>query len=339
LSERACSRLWEAEALEDGRLAGADRASFERHATSCAECRRELADLASLRARIALVSAPSSTALERQRLRSQILVRANEAVARPRSRTIRLSVAAVISLAALGTIVGRAVSHREQAPDPSAVAPVPPRFDAQSSVDARWLPHTSGAATRVDLSYGSVSFRVPHLEPTQKFSVALPDGELEVRGSAFTIVADGERTVAVNVTEGVVALRIRGRPEVLLNAGDLWPEPTVVGGAASVAMAPAPPPTHSSHSAPRPSPGALFDDAFASFEHGDYRAADRKLERFVHEHPTEPRAEDAAYLRAVARFRLGDRQGAAVLARAYLDAYPAGLRRLEAQRLATTTEP
>jgi TolA-binding protein len=190
-----------------------------------------------------------------------------------------------------------------------------------------------------------VSFRVPHLEPAQRFSVALPDGELEVRGTEFTVVVDGGRTMAVNVTDGAVALRIDGRPETVLHAGDLWPEPpAIVAAAGSVdpiasGSSAAPAVVHAARAASHgPSPGALFDDAFASFEHGAYAEADRKLERFVREHPSEPRAEDAAYLRAVARFRLGDREGAAALARAYLEANPSGLRRLEARRLASMTD-
>lgn len=40
------------------------------------------------------------------------------------------------------------------------------------------------------------------------------------------------------------------------------------------------------------------------------------------------------FLRAVARSRLGDRGGGAALARAYLAAFPHGLRRREAEELA-----
>ena len=45
----ACARAWQAEALEDGRLSGAEHDSFERHAASCAECASELRALMRLR--------------------------------------------------------------------------------------------------------------------------------------------------------------------------------------------------------------------------------------------------------------------------------------------------
>ncbi len=37
----SCPRLFEVEAMRDGRLAGAERTSFERHMTSCPTCSRE----------------------------------------------------------------------------------------------------------------------------------------------------------------------------------------------------------------------------------------------------------------------------------------------------------
>jgi TolA-binding protein len=100
----------------------------------------------------------------------------------------------------------------------------------------------------------------------------------------------------------------------------------------SVAVVAPPPPRV--HPAPAVSAGTAFDDAFATFERGAYGIADVKFERFIHAFPTDPRTEDAAYLRAVARSRMGDKEGAAELARTYLEAYPHGFRRLEAQRLA-----
>ena len=45
-----CAQAWQAEAVEDGRLSGAERESFERHAATCADCRRERLVLAELRA-------------------------------------------------------------------------------------------------------------------------------------------------------------------------------------------------------------------------------------------------------------------------------------------------
>lgn len=346
-----CSRAWEAEALDDGRLTGPDRASFERHAAVCPACRAQLTGLKALRAKLALVAPPSRAPLEHQRLRARLLERANTLATRQERRPRLAFIAALVALVALALGIGVGIFRpKRRVEHPATTAIVPPRFDAQSSPDASWLPHTSGGSTRVELLRGSVSFTVPHLEPTQEFFVTLPDGEIEVRGTAFTVVVEEGRTVSVNVTAGVVAVRIRGTEERRLHAGDVWPpavshnDSTPAATASGTRPPAASPHPHGSGSAraaspPRASAGYLFDEAFASFERGAYGPADLQFERFVREYPADPRAEDASYLRAIARLRLGDRQGAAVLARAYLEAYPAGLRRPEARRLADPTQP
>jgi len=66
-----CPRTWEAEALEDGRLDGGDRQSFERHLTTCAECRRELASLASVRSAMGALANASPSELDLRRMREQ----------------------------------------------------------------------------------------------------------------------------------------------------------------------------------------------------------------------------------------------------------------------------
>lgn len=79
--------------------------------------------------------------------------------------------------------------------------------------------------------------------------------------------------------------------------------------------------------------GPRFAAAMAAFGAGDFGRADTLFEAFVHDFPSDSRAEDAAFLRADARARRGDKAGAAAAARAYLRAYPNGLRRPAAERL------
>lgn len=77
----------------------------------------------------------------------------------------------------------------------------------------------------------------------------------------------------------------------------------------------------------------LFARGIAAFRGGRYADADRLLQTFQSERPSDPRTEDAAFLRAVSRSRMGDVRGAAVLARDYLRQFPRGLRRPEAESL------
>jgi FecR protein len=81
------------------------------------------------------------------------------------------------------------------------------------------------------------------------------------------------------------------------------------------------------------SAGTAFGRAMAAFSAGDDRRAERMLLEFEAVHRGDPRAEDAAFLAAVARARAGDRAGSRALAQHYLERYPRGLRRAEAERL------
>ncbi len=83
-----------------------------------------------------------------------------------------------------------------------------------------------------------------------------------------------------------------------------------------------------------PSPASVaFAHGVDALGHGDYATADASLAAFEHAFPDDARAEDAAWMRTVARLRLRDRDGAVELARAYLAAHPNGLRRPEATRI------
>ena len=59
-----------------------------------------------------------------------------------------------------------------------------------------------------------------------------------------------------------------------------------------------------------------------------------KLDAYRRSNPTDPRAEDAAYLTILALQRAGRRDDAAAAARRYLQHYPNGYRRAEVQKIA-----
>jgi hypothetical protein len=82
------------------------------------------------------------------------------------------------------------------------------------------------------------------------------------------------------------------------------------------------------------SAAARFAEAVGAFGAGDYGRADGLFGAFARDFPNDSRAEDAAFLCADARAKRGDKVGAAAGARAYLRAYPNGLRRPAAERLA-----
>jgi TolA-binding protein len=258
-----CDRAWQAEAIEDGRLGGADAASFERHAATCDLCSREIRALAALRRAGARLPVLTSTPLEQRRQRHELLRRANDLAVRTPPTSWRRPLAVTLGLAAL--TAGLVFWLRSSAP-----APVPatrsaadvPSFQIAASPGADWRTVERGATVRLWARSGHIELAVGRLRAGQRFLLELPDGELEVRGTRFVVIADGARTRSVRVVEGSVALRLRGQPALVLTAGDEW---SARSAAASATAAPgagstpgvadaAPPATPSPARAPSPLP-------------------------------------------------------------------------------------
>jgi hypothetical protein len=376
MSRPACPRAWEAEAVADGRLAGADRSSFERHAATCEACAHEVEAMASLSRVMGELVAPDMTALELRRMRVKLLQQAHarRTHRQPRARTVWV-LAGIAAVAGAAIIAGAAATRPlgSSRPTPSRVvaSTAGPAFDFVNVEGATVTSRTEGGITRATLADGVAAFHVEHVGPSLRFLLALPDGEIEVRGTRFVVKVAGARTRSVEVADGVVVLRLRGDFERKLAAGERWTAPApaeapaaktrelespLPGPVKTIAHALALPPAPAS---PAPPPRAdlegssssatssdavrrnaqlaaseRFGSAIAAFQAARYAQADGLLESFALEFPSDARVEDASFLRAVAHSRMGDASGAASLASAYLQSFPRGLRRREAEELA-----
>jgi hypothetical protein len=371
----ACTRTWQAEALEDGRLSGTERASFEQHAASCAECARELRALVRLRQGAEWLPASAPTPLEHRRQRQALLRRASElsqrAPVKPRRRAFAAFVLSGVLMAALSIGLGlRAWRSGSEA----SLALAAPTYRLDASPGASWQTIEEGAALRLRVGSGSFKLEVDKLTAVQRFVLELPDGELEVIGTHFGVRVEPEGTQRVDVTEGRVALRLRNALPILLRAGESWTAERQAARAAAPPSVPAAEPP--STPAPAPAPAAApserslararqaalpetkraleppsgeqaaplgthnddFARAMAAFGAGDYGQAERLFQDFERRHPEDARQEDSTFLRAVARARRGDAAGARATARQYLERYPHGLRAPEAERLARPRE-
>jgi TolA-binding protein len=383
MKQPACARSWQAEAAEDGRLTGSDRASFERHVTSCATCTREVHALGELRRAAAQLPVQRITPLERRRQRGELLRRAHApSIEAPRSFARPLLALALVVVAIAAWVV--------KGPPAFLSRRVPaPTYRLVTSDGAAWRPISENATLELLLERGHFDLAVDKLERGQRFLLDLPDGELEVQGTQFIVEVDGARTSSVRVREGRVALRLRSRGEILLRAGEGWSEGSASIGAPSSTVAtndraaPSPPiapsspgdardlppsanarpapsraargegarggraeraprgsgdetadRTEGSAAEPQATPAADFARAMAAFSAGDYGRAEQLFLAFESDHAGDARAEDATFLRAIARSRRGDLPGAQAIARDYLRRFPAGLRRREAERLA-----
>jgi hypothetical protein len=202
--------------------------------------------------------------------------------------------------------------------------------------------------------HGKLHIRVQRAAGAPGLTVVLPDGELEDIGTTFSVeVAEG-RTRRVHVEDGSVLLELDAHSRVTLRAGQTWSAPPLPAADAaevpepiSPPLPPAPTPpaavaasAASPGTSPPPSPEQIhaassdFRAAMAALHAGDAKSAAAKFQRFVAQYPSDPRAEDTAYLRVLALDRPGDVAGRQAAARAYLGSYPTGFRRAEVERLA-----
>jgi hypothetical protein len=364
----ACPRLFEVEALRDGRLSGAELTRFQSHLGMCAECAREAR---TLRALAEALRAPTSTVeadeLHVRRERTRLLAAFDGRLVPARThrpRVGRLAVATAL-LALLGTLgvvlwLARPVPSVVQSAAPEAV-----QIHADSS--ARWSRRVEHQLDRIVLESGALSIRVDHTAAQRRLLVILPDGELEDIGTTFSVSADAGQTTRVTVQDGSVVLRLHGKPPIALGAGDSWSPPAMPPAAASASAAPAgptprsaaatPPAAEPAPSAeqpapsaeqpapsaeqpapsaeqPAPDPSADFRAALAAFNRGNNAQAAALFSVFLGEHPRDARAEDAAYLRVLALQRSGNAAATERAARDYLARYPRGFRQAEVEALA-----
>jgi TolA-binding protein len=363
--DTGCARAWQAGAVLDGRLTGTDRASFERHAATCSVCSHEVRVLAALGTALERKPAHQLTPLELRRRRGRLLERANALVVRAPERglsTLRYAAVAAAILLVIAIGWGVRSSDRHQ-PMAAAAAIATPTYRLSTSSRA-WQILEKAASVRIELREGQFEFAVDKLSSGQRFLLALPDGELEVQGTRFTVDVAERRTRSVSVQEGRVALRIAGQGDRILLGGEAWPLAADSTDAAAdegheASRQVARPPASGAHRKPAPDPpdagvsdrkapgsepaadaGSApsahgeFTLAMSAFSAGDFARAEALFVAFEQHHPGDGRVEDSTFLRAVARSRRGDTVGAKALAQQYLHDYPKGLRRLEAERLA-----
>ncbi|HEY6080663.1 MAG TPA: FecR domain-containing protein [Polyangiaceae bacterium] len=213
------------------------------------------------------------------------------------------------------------------------------------------------AVQRFALQRGELSAHVAKLSSGQRFIVATPDAELEVRGTRFKAsVVEGQESCAghrtrLEVSEGTVEVRSAGSV-VRVTAGQRWP-----ANCEAVERAEEQPPHLPATGTPDTAPVArsaaagntshpteqgsglaqqndLFAAAVALRRQGDVSAALRTYQELIARFPSSPLAENAA----VERLRLLSAKRPARAreeARAYLKRYPSGFAVDEARQLAS----
>lgn len=352
---RICDRLWEIDAIREGRLSAQDAESSARHLRLCATCASVAARDAFVRA--LATSSPSNAPreLDLRRMRACVLREAAEAANRSPGSTRRVLITAVsIALACTALVF---VRHRASPISPvvhSDVHSEPPANSARPEFagvvfprdGARWSQIRDRTSEQVRLDIGTLLVRVRHQLPDERFVVQLPDGQIEVRGTSFEVTVAAGKTEHVRVYEGVVALRIGGSTDTVLSEGSTWDaERTPVAAPSDID---GPPPARPEARKPRrvqsvsvePIPSARADDgadaysrAVELFEARRYPEAAIAFRDFMSEHPSSDLGEDATFLEGAALARAGRLDAAALVAEQHLHKFPHSFHRKDASIL------
>jgi hypothetical protein len=254
---------------------------------------------------------------------------------------VALGAACVLTVAVAVHRAGRANAGLAAAPavDPSSQASEPFAGTVVGEADARFWQTREQRQERVELYEGTVNLHVRPQGPGERFLVAMPDGEIEVRGTTFDVAVRAGETTHVHVESGVVELRLRARPLVRLVDGDGWTLPSV----AAVSPSPVPPaspvpPRAPAAGVPRSAPSSAgVDDGAAPYaaamnalRDGRYEEAAAAFHAYGVAWPRSSQAEDASFLEAVALARAGRPDAAGLAAERHLESYPASFHKREA---------
>ena len=339
MTPSSCPRLFEVEAMRDGRLAGAELASFSRHLASCSACSREAQALEGLARRLRKSCEDGTDELRVRRERTRLLSAFNQSLVAPERRweARRLLLApAVVALLALSLYA----VWRARSPEPPAAVAAAPGIVVRADSAAVWSERSELGRKKLVVEHGALWIHVEPAPQTGRLLVVLPDGELEDRGTTFSVSVENGHTARVAVEEGKVILRLRGHEPVTIEAGKSWtsgarPTPPAPASAPAAGSAPVAPASAKRAPAALPSTDASseFRAAVAALNGGNSRDAAAKLTTFLQRYPRDARAEDAAYLRIIALQRSGDSAAMKEAALAYLRRYPTGFRRAEAEKL------
>lgn len=344
-----CDRIWELDALREGRLGEKDAVAFDRHLKTCADCTQEKIFVERVRAVAAELPAYEPSELELRRLRTRVLRSAalgeRRSATRPGKRVAGLA-AFVAAAAAAWLIVGQRSTAPVVAPTvPTAVVganePTPPAVvpalagTVTPASGAVWTQTRNGGEEHVTLGDGALHVHVRHQEAGERFLVDLPDATVEVRGTTFDVEARSGHATRVAVEEGVVVLTRSGNADVVLHAGETWTPPrvgTAIEKPTTTVVAASKPATPAAPSQVDDGSSA-YADAVAQFRLGEYASAADAFDAYVTHYPNGSEREDAMYLSAVSLVRAGRADAAARTAEKLLAAFPSSFHAKEASIL------
>jgi ferric-dicitrate binding protein FerR (iron transport regulator) len=212
-----CTRVKEALAAHN---VWGDAALLE-HAKSCEICTSELAVLKKRRDFRDAFPVLSSIADEGASQRAKVAPSAT--TSRGTRRHLLIMIAALVAIVGYLTR-GARPKAAELAPDTDENGVLKaPNYRIYNLDNALFESKAEGGTVRASITRGVASFHIQPMSARQRFVLALPEGELEVRGTTFVVSIENDKTKQVDVAEGTVVLRLRGHDEMTLRSGQRWP--------------------------------------------------------------------------------------------------------------------
>ena len=327
------------------------------HVQTCSRCGERFRQFLQLREDARGLPTATPTAEHREQVRTELLSRARGArrARELRNRARRHLIGALgLSVAALAI----AFSLRMRVANDAVYRAV-----AHGDASAQFVRRGAQPDEVVRLTEGTISLAVAPLHAGERFRVVVGDAEVEVRGTAFDVVARDDRLVAVHVRHGRVEVRPRHGALAVLGAGQAWQAPLPAPASApdarpdtQVEALPIAAPEPTTADAPRDRPqatsltrrfpkrpvlhpnrmtkaDAAFERAWASMRAGQAQQAAAQLDEVLALHPEPGLEETASYWRGVALARAGRPADSARALRRFLAHHAASPRAGEASAM------
>jgi TolA-binding protein len=317
MTARRCHRLWQAEAVRDGRLSVQDAGSFAVHVRDCRVCSAEVQRLQRLAGQLREL-VPAADEVSVFRGRQHLLEALDQRAQRAQAAGSRMqSVWAACAGLALTLAVGALGMH------------------------ARFTRARVGSVESVELSgEGIFDIHIKRKPHDPRVTVLLPDGYIDDVGTAFQVYLQARGTIRIAVSEGAIDVHWRDGTDMHLTAGQAWSAAALVApNKAKPGQAAVPPGERPARAETHPSTLSPTRQA------PPLSAAPVELEvpRTQPQHPRPSlkaadtaatlNTEDAAYMRVVSLLREGRDFEAQLAALDYLKRYPTGFRHLEIARI------
>jgi tetratricopeptide (TPR) repeat protein len=329
---------------------------FLGHLSSCAHCALKLADINRLFQIARALPNGEPTEERANTILAEVLA---ADISRP-SRSglfVKFSAAAAVFLLLMTGLFALFLmpSKEKGPPRPAEIH----RGTVSPHLDASFNLVSSQPDEIVRLTDGAVTVNVAKLSKGERFRIAVKDAEIEVKGTAFDVVAEDDRLSSVWVMSGEVAVRAIGHKEVILHPGERWPESNAAAEAVDEkTIGPieerSPQKTLQKTRTPHPLAASIQDEAppvpttderaespvEEAFNKGwqAYKAErwDEAVEYFERSYAADPGsgfAEDSLFWKAVVHDRRGESARAEAALQLFLDTYPKAHRAGEAQAM------